>query len=87
MLPYNLDAWDGYSVEREAIFTATNGKKLVALAGDTHNAWHSYLTAVNGTQIGREFATNSVSSLGFEGIFGDDPAIIETFEPDLCIRV
>ena len=40
-IPYNLDAWDGYGVERETILqtAAGLGKKLVSLAGDTHNAW------------------------------------------------
>ncbi|RZM18947.1 MAG: alkaline phosphatase, partial [Pedobacter sp.] len=46
VLPYNLDAWDGYPVEREAVFAAANGKKLVSLAGDTHNAWYSDLKDV-----------------------------------------
>ncbi len=64
----NLDAWDGYPVEREIVLStaAKLGKKLVVLAGDTHNAWCSRLTLVNGTVVGQEFATSSVSSPGFE---------------------
>lgn len=67
-LGYNLDAWDGYPVEREILLStaAQLGKKLVVLAGDTHNAWCSRLTLVNGTVVGQEFATSSVSSPGFE---------------------
>lgn len=67
-LGYNLDAWDGYPVEREIVLStaAQLGKKLVVLAGDTHNAWCSRLTLVNGTVVGQEFATSSVSSPGFE---------------------
>ncbi len=43
VLPYNLDAWDGYYVEREEILATFEGKKVVVLAGDTHNAWQSDL--------------------------------------------
>ena len=80
VLPYNLDAWDGYPAEREVIFTSAAGKNLVSLAGDTHNAWHAQLTNAAPAKVGIEFATASVSSPGFEGIFGDDPATIGAFE-------
>ena len=67
-LGYNLDAWDGYPVEREVVLStaAQLGKKLVVLAGDTHNAWCSRLTLLNGAVVGQEFGTSSVSSPGFE---------------------
>jgi alkaline phosphatase D len=74
-LGYNLDAWDGYVVAREVVLgTALQlNKRLVVLAGDTHNAWHSDLTlmglsspALAGTKVGEEFATSSVSSPGLE---------------------
>lgn len=70
-LPYNLDAWDGYPVERDAILNtaAQSGKKLVSIAGDTHNGWYAKHVIGNGETrvIGDEFATASVSSPGFEG--------------------
>jgi alkaline phosphatase D len=74
-LGYNLDAWDGYIVARETLLLTARalGKRLVVLAGDTHNAWHSHLTlkgltnpALAGIKVGEEFATSSVSSPGFE---------------------
>lgn len=67
-LGYNLDAWDGYPVEREVLLSTARqlGKKLVVLAGDTHNAWSSRLTLMDGTVVGQEFATPSVSSPGLE---------------------
>lgn len=67
-LGYNLDAWDGYPVAREVLLGTANtlGKRLVTLAGDTHNAWHSDLTLLNGTKVGEEFATPGVSSPGLE---------------------
>jgi alkaline phosphatase D len=74
-LGYNLDAWDGYPAARETLLMTAHalGKKLISLAGDTHNAWHSDLTLVGyanaalaGVKVGEEFATTSVSSPGLE---------------------
>lgn len=67
-LPYNLDAWDGYPAEREQLYAMFRQlqKKLVVLAGDTHNAWTSALTDIKGQSVGVEFATPSVSSPGLE---------------------
>lgn len=73
-IPYNLDAWDGYGVERETILqTALNlGKRLISLAGDTHNAWAGVLDTMTagvtpaGTIAGLEFATPGVTSPGLE---------------------
>lgn len=67
---YNLDAWDGYPAAREVVLNAVAqaNKKLVVLAGDTHNAWHADLTLANGTKVGEEFATPGVSSPGLESV-------------------
>lgn len=74
-LGYNLDAWDGYPAARETLLMTAYqlNKKLISLAGDTHNAWHADLTlagyanpALAGVKVGEEFATTSVSSPGFE---------------------
>ena len=74
--PYNLDAWDGYFVEREQILNRAHllGKNVISLAGDTHNAWASDLRFVTNTTtgelssrtVGAEFATSSVTSPGFD---------------------
>jgi alkaline phosphatase D len=86
VVPYSFDAWDGYPAARETVlqtFAAvaasqpTIGKKLVALSGDSHNAWHTNLTLVNGTKVGEEFATSSVSSPGWEEYF---PSMIPTIK-------
>jgi len=77
-IPYNMDAWDGYPAARETVLgafvqaaaaTPSVGKKLVVLSGDSHNAWHNNLTTLNGTKVGEEFATTSVSSPGWEEYF------------------
>ncbi len=74
-IPYNLDAWDGYGVERETILQTAlaQGKRLISLAGDTHNAWAGVLDTMTsagskpaGTAAGVEFATNGVTSPGLE---------------------
>jgi alkaline phosphatase D len=67
-LPYNLDAWDGYPANREAIFQAikAQAKKLVVLSGDSHNGWCTNLTTLAGEKVGVEFATASVTAPGFE---------------------
>ena len=67
-LPYNLDAWDGYPANREAILQTikAQGKKLVVLSGDSHNGWFTNLTTLAGEKVGVEFATASVSAPGFE---------------------
>ncbi len=80
VLPYNLDAWDGYPIERELVFEAATGKKVIALAGDTHNAWHAQLSDKHGDKIGAEFATASVSSPGLESFFDNDPTAIGGIE-------
>ncbi len=68
VMPYNLDAWDGYPYEREVVFESAKmmDKNLVVFAGDTHNAWANDLKDKDGNQIGVEFATTSVTSPGFE---------------------
>lgn len=75
-LPYNLDAWDGYFIERERLYSILSNKKVVVLAGDTHNAWLGKLTDAQGKFIGTELACSSVSSPGLEGYLGiaSDPA-------------
>ena len=67
-LPYNLDAWDGYPSNREAILQTVKaqGKKLVALSGDSHNGWFTNLTTLAGEKVGVEFAASSVTAPGFE---------------------
>lgn len=87
VLPYNLDAWDGYPVERERLFSLLKGRKAVVLAGDTHNAWASVLRDGSGDLIGEEFACPSVSSPGLEGFLGADPEIVAYIERAFVLLV
>jgi alkaline phosphatase D len=83
---YNLDAWDGYLAARETVLatSARLGKRLVALAGDTHNAWHLDLTLKGLTdptladvKVGEEFACSSVTSPGLEAFVGLRPSLVK----------
>ncbi|MGG8496638.1 alkaline phosphatase D family protein [Tenacibaculum sp. TC6] len=77
VLPYNLDAWDGYFMERERVFASFKNKNVIVLAGDTHNAWQSNLTDNSKTQVGVEIAASSVSSPGLEKYLGSSSAELE----------
>ncbi len=68
VLPYNLDAWDGFPAERERLYQRLqqSGRQVLVLAGDTHNAWHSELKNAAGEPVATELATASVSSPGIE---------------------
>ncbi len=80
--PYNLDAWDGYFAEREIVYAALAQlkKKVVVLAGDTHNAWSSNLYSKDGVFVGVELATSSVSSPGLEKYLDIPLAQLQQFE-------
>jgi alkaline phosphatase D len=69
-LPYNLDAWDGYPIQRETILQTikAQGKRLITLSGDSHNAWFTNVTTLAGDKVGVEFAGSSVTSHGFESV-------------------
>jgi alkaline phosphatase D len=70
LLPYNLDAWDGYPVQREVILNTIKSlnKNLVVLSGDSHNAWFNHITTMAGVKVGVEFAGSSVSAPGLERV-------------------
>jgi alkaline phosphatase D len=74
LMPYNLDAWDGYPAEREALYNSilALNKKLIVVAGDTHNAWHGTLKDAKGNTVGAEFATPGVTSPGMESYLSID---------------
>ncbi|MEL1252836.1 alkaline phosphatase D family protein [Flavobacterium sp. DGU38] len=89
VLPYNLDAWDGYPVDREMLYNAFGNKKIITLAGDTHNAWSSKLTKQDKTEVGIELATSGITSPGFELYLGNNPSpeTLKGFEAALTTLV
>lgn len=78
--PSKLDYWDGYPVEREFVYSAASGKKLISIAGASHNAWHTKLTNKSGVEVGTEFGSTSITSNGLESIVGDNPIVINLVE-------
>ncbi|MEH6671009.1 alkaline phosphatase D family protein [Halopseudomonas sp.] len=89
VIPYNLDAWDGYAYEREVIFGLARAldKNLVVLAGDTHNAWGNNLKTLAGEPVGVEFATAGVTSPGLESYLGLPAAAISQAEQAITLLV
>lgn len=89
VIPYNLDAWDGYAYEREVIFGLARAldKNLVVLAGDTHNAWANNLKTQTGEPVGVEFATAGVTSPGLESYLGLPAAAIPQAEQAITLLV
>lgn len=73
-MPKNLDAWDGYPLEKQKIKNFIVNNKIanvVFLAGDTHSAWaieaatdvaQTYQAATSAGAFAVEFGTTSVSS-------------------------
>jgi alkaline phosphatase D len=88
-MPYNLDAWDGYPVERERLLVQLKqlNKPVIALAGDTHNAWHNTLTLADGTKVAVELATPGVSSPGMENYLSMDNEAAEAMAKDLPMLI
>ena len=89
LMPYNLDAWDGYPSEREALYksVAALNKKLVVLAGDTHNAWQGTLKNKKGENVGVEFATPSVTSPGMEHYLALNPQQAKQMADSLSLLI
>ena len=72
LVPLDVDNWEGYPQAREALLQSAlrqtqQGKAFMVLSGDSHNAWYNRLTLQDGTEVGAEFACQSVTSSGFEG--------------------
>ena len=65
-LPYNLDAWDGYPVDRERVYGAFKAARAhpIVLAGDSHAFWAIELSDAGGTRVAAEFGATGVTSPG-----------------------
>jgi alkaline phosphatase D len=86
VLPFNLDSWDGYPLEREEILRVLKNKNTIVFAGDSHNAWHNKMFTTNGVKEVNEFATASVTSPGFEYLL-EDAAQRENFKTAIIALV
>jgi alkaline phosphatase D len=72
-VPFNLDAWDGYPVARERVYSIAKaaGARLVVCTGDTHSAWANTLSDQAGDVRGVEFGGTSVTSPSLADSFAD----------------
>lgn len=88
MLPYNLDAWDGYPCEREKFYKILKNanKATVVLSGDTHFSWASKLVNTFNQVLGIELGTTSVTSPGLEEDYDiDDPNLLKQLEESVNV--
>ena len=65
-LPYGLDMWDGYPVDRERVYAAVKAAqaRAIVLAGDSHAFWVNELFDAAGTRAGVELGTTAITSPG-----------------------
>ncbi len=77
-MPYNLDNWGGYPAAKRRLLGAAQrtGSNLIALTGDSHNAW-AFDLKNDGRAAGVEFGWTSVTCPGMErSLKGIDPALV-----------
>jgi len=89
-LPINLDSWDGYPVARDRLYDAASDAdaNLIVLTGDTHHFWaNNLLDRPDGTPIGVEFATSSITSQGGYDYIGTDPRVFDIAEAQMSGNV
>lgn len=88
VVPFNLDAWDGYPAARRRLLEMIqreNVNNLIVLTGDIHMSWvndipinlESYNRETREGSVGVEFVTSSVSSPGL-GAVATEPGVSET---------
>jgi phosphodiesterase/alkaline phosphatase D-like protein len=73
-LPFYPDSWDGYPIARERFYGALDEagiNDVLVLTGDAHEFWANDLTREDGTKMGAEFVTSSVSSKTLTAYLGE----------------
>lgn len=95
LLALNVDQWDGYVADREAILQALSGNAIdntVFFTGDIHTSWANEVYADSGNllenattpPLAAEFVTPSVTSPGFpEEIAGIAEAAVQGANPHM----
>ena len=90
-LPVYPDSWDGYAAARESLFQKLDDagvNDLLVLTGDAHEYWANNLTRDDGTKMGVELGTSSVSSDTLKAFMGEtvkDYALLMTrSNPDVA---
>ena len=76
-LPVYPDSWDGYPIARERLYDSLNAAgidDMLVVTGDAHEFWINDLTKDDGTKMGVEIGTTSVSSETLGAYLGDAAA-------------
>jgi alkaline phosphatase D len=70
-LPYGLDMWDGYPVDRERVYDRIRTAKArpIVISGDSHAFWANELADGEGRRVACEFGGTSVTSNGADDVF------------------
>lgn len=74
-LPLYPDSWDGYPWAREQFYARLKSAgitDMLVVTGDAHEYWANNLTDSDGTKMGVELGTTSVTSPTLRSYFGDD---------------
>ena len=70
-LPYGLDMWDGYPVDRERVYDQIKhaGARPIVVSGDSHAFWANELADKEGRRVACEFGGTGVTSPGADDYF------------------
>jgi alkaline phosphatase D len=65
-LPYGLDMWDGYPVDRERVYAQIRRAKArpIVVSGDSHAFWANELADETGRRVACEFGGTAITSNG-----------------------
>lgn len=65
-LPYGLDMWDGYPVDRQRLYDSLAGANPIVVSGDSHAFWANelYDAPEGGRLVAVEFGTTGITSPG-----------------------
>lgn len=65
-LPYGLDMWDGYPIDRERVYAQIRRAKArpIVISGDSHAFWANELADEKGRRVACEFGGTSITSNG-----------------------
>ncbi|MBI1685934.1 alkaline phosphatase D family protein [Caulobacter hibisci] len=75
-IPSNLDAWDGYPVDRQRVYDIFKASKAtpIVLAGDSHMFWANELWDDAGSsRVAAEFGATSITSPGYGDLMPGAP--------------
>ena len=69
-LPFGLDMWDGYPIDRERVYAQFRRAKArpIVVSGDSHAFWANELADANGRRVACEFSGTAITSPGADDV-------------------